>query len=211
MALKVAALESQLTTTQGRLAELEAQVSGLQQERTQLAELRAAAERQAHGLAAQLQHLKAQLRKARSAKGTPARRPEFADRERGFRFAVEAAWASRTPVGEQAAKPLEKYLIGPEFLASLDAIDGVTEEKVADVVFEVVTHRAEQLAGRDMHRLRAGSGGDDPVRTREEDGAVCWRVALQRNTASARRLHFWRLPDGRVELSRVVLHDDMTP
>jgi hypothetical protein len=35
-------------------------------------------------------------------------------------------------------------------------------------------------------------------------------VALQRETASARRLHFWR--NGQtIELSRVVVHDDNTP
>lgn len=31
------------------------------------------------------------------------------------------------------------------------------------------------------------------------------------NVAGARRLHFWRLPDGTVELSRVVIHDDTRP
>jgi hypothetical protein len=34
---------------------------------------------------------------------------------------------------------------------------------------------------------------------------------LQVNTPSARRLHFWRLLDGSVELGRIVLHDDVEP
>ena len=60
-----------------------------------------------------------------------------------------------------------------------------------------------------MHRLRAGPGGDDPVVVRE-DGAVCWRAAVQRHSPAARRLHYWRLGDA-FELSRVTLHDDFRP
>jgi hypothetical protein len=30
------------------------------------------------------------------------------------------------------------------------------------------------------------------------------------NTPSARRRHFWRLPDGTFELSKVGVHDDFT-
>ncbi len=59
-----------------------------------------------------------------------------------------------------------------------------------------------------------GSGvseaGGTEQRVRADDGAKAWRVSLQINTPSARRLHFWRLPDGGVELSRVGVHDDLT-
>jgi hypothetical protein len=34
---------------------------------------------------------------------------------------------------------------------------------------------------------------------------------MQINTPSARRLHYWRCPDGTIELSSVRLHDDMEP
>jgi hypothetical protein len=36
------------------------------------------------------------------------------------------------------------------------------------------------------------------------------RVALQRKSASARRLHYWKVDDA-IELSRVVTHNEMTP
>jgi hypothetical protein len=29
-------------------------------------------------------------------------------------------------------------------------------------------------------------------------------------TAAARRLHYWRLPGGRVELAKIVYHDDFS-
>lgn len=75
---------------------------------------------------------------------------------------------------------------------------------------DVLTGRAETLASRELHPLRVGEAGGTEQRVRAEDGAKAWRVSLQINTPSARRLHFWRLPDGGVELSRVGVHDDLT-
>jgi hypothetical protein len=66
------------------------------------------------------------------------------------------------------------------------------------------------MPSREVHQLRSGLGGDDPPRTRE-DGATCWRANLQTNTPAARRIHYWTLATGRVELSRVVTHDDFEP
>ena len=43
-----------------------------------------------------------------------------------------------------------------------------------------------------------------------EDGATCWRVAVQCERAGARRSHYWMLGNA-IELSRVVLHDDKMP
>jgi hypothetical protein len=43
-----------------------------------------------------------------------------------------------------------------------------------------------------------------------EDGARAWRVSLQSNTPAARRLHYWVLPDGSIELAKVGVHDDMS-
>lgn len=65
-----------------------------------------------------------------------------------------------------------------------------------------------QIAGREAHQLRTGTGCDDPFVSRA-DGANCWRVSLQIKTPSARRLHFWQLNDGSIELASVRLHDDV--
>lgn len=56
--------------------------------------------------------------------------------------------------------------------------------------------------------MSASGGAPDVVRG---DGARCMRCSIENDTASARRLHWWRRRDGVVEFSRVVLHDDMTP
>ena len=132
----------------------------------------------------------------------------FLDPEEDFRWEVLTSWARRIPAGEKPSLPLPDYRLGQEFLVSLDEIHGISRRKVADVVVEVLTGRAESNPSRGLHPLRSGAGGDDlPVR---RDGASCWRVSLQTNTPSARRLHFWRSAD-HIELSRVVMHDDFRP
>ena len=78
------------------------------------------------------------------------------------------------------------------------------------MVFEILTGLAAQLPAREIHQLRTGLGGDDPTRTRD-DGSTCWRANLQTGAPAARRIHYWIQPGGRIELSRVVTHDDYEP
>lgn len=187
------------------------EIADLTNERNQLAHRIREAEAETRRREAEVAKLKAQLRKAgkRGASTSPA--PHFADAEQGFRFAVTAAWATRTPVAEQAERPLVDYAIGPDFLDSLELLEGVSPAKVADVVFEIVTGRVKELPGRDLHQFREGAAGNAPYVRRSADDATCWRAALQVNTPSARRIHYWVLPGGGVELSRVCRHDDMEP
>ena len=39
-------------------------------------------------------------------------------------------------------------------------------------------------------------------------GAVAWRASLQVKTPAARRIHYWVLSSGQIELARVTAHDD---
>lgn len=189
-----------------RVVALEDELKGVRYEREQLEGLKNDAEDRVAKLEAELKKSRSLLRKASSKRGGDA--PEFADRERGFRYLVETAWARRIPVGEQPSRPIPEYLISERFFDSVDAVQGIAPEKIADVVMELVTGIAESSPGRDMHRLRTGTSGDTPARQRDSDGAYCWRLALQTGTPSARRLHAWKLPDGRWELSSVRKHDD---
>lgn len=133
----------------------------------------------------------------------------FADPVDQFRFEVQLEWAQRIPAGQKSERPLPEYEIGPNFLDSLEHTASIDRAKVVAVVVEVLTGIATELDSRSIHPLRTGPSGGAPPVTRD-GGAVCMRVALQTNTPSARRLHYWTLGK-RVELSRVVLHDDMAP
>lgn len=205
----ITSLSLKVTELQARVADLEARLTATEHERQQLVVLRQEDQATIHRQEIQLRKLRKKVRTAGTTSADPAP-VAFADREKGFRYLVLTAWARRTPVAEQPERPLPDFMIGPDFLESLDQVEGISESKVADVVFEIATGLAEQMPGRDVHPLRTGPGGSDPVCVRD-DGARCWRAALQQNTPSARRIHYWRLPGGGLELSRVVLHDDMTP
>ena len=159
-----------------------------------------------------------ELRRAR--KGQPAptpvagprdRRDDWPDDELWLREEIRLAWVQRVQAAEKAAFALpDDYVIGPRFAASLDALDDGQFDKAMKTVVDVLTDRAKDIPGRDLHRLRTGDGGGDAAVVRPEDGASCWRAAIEIKSSSARRLHFW-LVGSRVELSRVVLHDDMEP
>ena len=58
--------------------------------------------------------------------------------------------------------------------------------------------------------LRTSEQRDAVPHTRA-DGAVCMRAYVEEGVPQSRRLHYWKVKDGLVELSRVVLHDDMAP
>jgi hypothetical protein len=136
----------------------------------------------------------------------------FATDEERLRHDVYLAWAKNIPASDKARQPLPSdWTVGPGFAASLY---GFTEPgvvaKALKATVEVLTGAAERNAAREVHALRANSGGDAAQVVRE-DGAKCFRAAIEQHVASARRLHFWRLPDGSVELSRVVVHDDFKP
>ena len=206
---QIADLSAQVSRLKAEVAGLSVQRNAEDAERHQLRSLLVEAERRANRAENEVKSARSRLRKASRAKASsaPGEGPRFADREQGFRYLVLTQWATRTMPSEQAQRPLPDYLIGPDFLDSLEALDGVKIEKVADVVFEIVTGRASHIVAREVHRFRSGMGGEDQVRTRE-DGAVAWRASLQTNSASARRIHYWALPNGQFEFARVVLHDD---
>ena len=211
MSLQVTAIKAEKAHLEAELTELRDQVSGLRNERVQFAKDLARAARQVETRDAELARMRSQLRRAKQRTAPPdVALPVFADRERGFRHLVEAAWARRIPVGEQPTRPLPTYAIGDRFLDSVDALEGIAVDKIADVVMEVLTGLAEQSTGRELHQLRTSAGGNAAPQSRP-DGAVCYRVSMQIHTPSARRLHFWKCPDGTIELSRVVVHDDMEP
>jgi hypothetical protein len=136
----------------------------------------------------------------------------FATAAERVRHDVYLAWVKNVPAVDKERQPFPTdWTVGPDFAASLY---GFTEPgvmaKALKATVEVLTGAADRNAAREIHGLRSNPGGDSAQLVRA-DGARCFRAAIEQNVASARRLHFWRLPDGSVELSRVVVHDDFKP
>lgn len=159
--------------------------------------------------------LRIELREARSQRGSEidaqrSQRDAWPNAEDWFRFEVLAAWATRTIASEKSQYPLADFTLSAGFLDSLLPLDASSLDKALRAVVDVLTGRVATMPARQLHRLRTGLGGGDPFVVRA-DGAVCWRVAVEINVASARRLHYWQRPGFPLELSRVVLHDDFEP
>lgn len=196
-------------TTENEAAALADLLNGLEVERAQLARDNARYRRTIDHRESELKQLKSHLRKTKQSRSARLDSLEFADAEQGFRHAVVTAWARRTPAAEQAARSLPNFRISPEFLAKVQSLEGISLEKVADVTFEIVTGLARELTSREVHQMRVSEAGGAPVVRRPADGATAWRAALQRNTPGARRIHYWQLSGGEIELWYVGVHDDV--
>ncbi|UWF77606.1 hypothetical protein [Microbacterium neungamense] len=128
----------------------------------------------------------------------------------GIRLEIERTWGIRTAPGERTRWPLREYSLGPGFIDSLAGLDETQLSKAVRACVDAITGRDREIPARELHRLRTGEGGDDAYVVRA-DGGRCWRSSIEQNAPGARRLHYWELPGGVIELSRVVHHDDTRP
>ena len=147
------------------------------------------------------------LREAKKSAARPARAEAT---EASFRDEIEHLWHERTADGERSDWPLRDYALGPQFLTTFAELNDSLRTKALRACVEAITGRDREIPARDLHRLRSGDGGDDPYIVRA-DGARCWRSAVEQNVPGARRLHYWELAGGTIELSRIVHHDDTAP
>ena len=189
-----------------RVRELEDELAAAAADRAQLAE-------QNRTLRQQGQELRRQLRSAEDRHEALERRVASAadplSSERAFLLGVRQAYARMFEEGDRVQYPLRRMRVGPDFLASLRALDGIDLDKVLEVCAQVAADKAHEIAAREVHQLRAGlRGAGTHVRA---DQGQAWRCSLQVKTPSARRLHWWNVPgaDGPViEFAQVGVHDD---
>ena len=156
------------------------------------------------------------LRESRRTAPTPAAVSEYESRRAAWeepsgwvRHEILLAWVDRVPESDRAEWPLpHSYVLGDRFAESLTGLDDGQLAQAFKASVDVLTGRVKTLKGRHLHALRQGAGPADPHLLRW-DGARCMRVSIEQNTPAARRMHFWQLPDGGIELGRIVTHDDM--
>lgn len=171
-----------------------------------------AAHAREYALTRQIESLRTANRKARTRKGKrsgddPTQQAHgFDDPEQQWRWEVQKAWVEQTPAGDKGEHPLApRWLIGPDFLDSVQTLQGISRERIVKVTMWVLSGRPP----RETHQMRTRPQGGAPPLVRD-DGAKAMRAPLQTATASARRLHYWALPDGVIELAHVGVHDDFT-
>ena len=186
-------------------------LDGLRKENAQLAALLQEARAKVEDLEAQLTTARTLRREAIRRRATDSEDANlFADEADQLDFEVRLAWARMTQPSEKAALPLKRWSYGDQFFDTLRSVQGVARSKVVRVVVHILTGRDTELASRELHQLRTGTGGDDAPVVRA-GGETCWRVSLQTRTPAARRLHYWMCTDGSIELSSIRVHDDFRP
>lgn len=176
---------------------------------------RDAAKERAAGLDASRRETQGLLRRARSERGAESdpttRRERFSADEDWIRHELYLAWIERLDAADRVRYPLpERFVVGPRFASSLESMDAGQLQKIFRAAVDVLTGYVRELGSRNVHPLREGTGASAASVVRG-DGAVCFRAYVEQNTPSARRLHYWQTPSRQIELSRVVLHDDMDP
>ena len=142
---------------------------------------------------------------------TQSRRSRWLTDEEWFGEELRRAWIGRYKPEDRNEFDLDlsKVTYGSDFFETLRE-SHVSEEdlrKVVRVVLDIVTDRNSRQRIHEVHPLRESASNSARNLTRD-DGAACFRAYLEEHTAQAKRLHFWKLPNG-WELSRVGLHDDM--
>lgn len=161
----------------------------------------------------------AELRKAiRNKRVAPAsqspfdRLSRFASREEWFAEEIRRTWIGVYTAQERIRWPLatKSWAIGPQFLDTLQELSDSQFRRLSKLVVHLVTGRNAEEQIIESHPLRQGDEVSQPPVTRD-DGAVCMRAYVEEGVAQSRRLHFWKLPNSSMELSRVVIHDDMDP
>ena len=161
---------------------------------------------------AELKRMRQELRKARLAdrsrkqKAGESAAPVFADPVTQLRHEIYLAFLARIPEPQRDTNPLpQSYSIGPQLVPSMTTLEGISRDKVIDVLVEVLTGLAKDTPARQLHPWTVGKSGPQEQRP---DGGKAWRASLQNKTPGARRLKYWALPGGLIELDSIGHHDD---
>ena len=147
-----------------------------------------------------------------SAESPRSRQGYFSSKEAWFREEVRRAWIATYTAQERETWVLESFAwkMGERFISSLDGMKDSQLRRLFRLVTHIASGRAQVENVIEVHPLREGENAGDPAVTRS-DGAVCLRAYVEQGVPQSRRLHYWKGPENLIELSRVVMHDDMNP
>lgn len=169
-------------------------------------------ERQLERERSKAQQLRRDLRHARSRlreQKTHTLPVVFDDPIEQLRLELWMAYLTRVPPYDRGRYPWpDRFVVGEGFVDSVDKqvrSGGISRDKVLDVCAEVLCGLAKDLPARAVKEWAESKQGSAESRA---DGAVAMRVRVQVDSPSARRIKYWRLPDGTIELDSVRLHDD---
>jgi len=140
------------------------------------------------------------------------RRTRYGTVEEWIREEIRAFWIGNYTPDDRATFPLDRqsWRVLPSFILTFQTLTDDGKDKAIKTATHIVTGRNAIEHITEDHPLREGDENSKPEVVRE-DGALARRAYIESHTAQSRRLHYWKLKDGSIELSRVGLHDDFTP
>jgi hypothetical protein len=135
----------------------------------------------------------------------------FEDPVLQLQYEVRHAYLLGVPPSQREQWPLSTFSTLPSFLDDITNQHGaVSRSQIINCVVDVVSSRITEVNSRRLRPLRDGGGADNRPIVVRSDGAVAWRANVSSGTAAARRIMWWRTPDGGIELARLATHDDTT-
>ncbi len=159
-----------------------------------------------------VQESEKQLGSAREGTSIVDRRTNFATVEEWIVEEIRRFWIDSYTPADRATFPLDRqpWSVLPSFAETFAALTEDGMDKAIKTATHIITGRNAIEHITEDHPLREGDESSRPEVIRS-DGAASRRAYIESHTSQARRLHYWRLRDGSIELSRVGLHDDFTP
>ena len=150
-------------------------------------------------------------RAQQSSKSTTfSRRDRWASNEEWFNEELRRAWIGRYMPSERVKNyPLnfEKFGYAESFFESVNS-EKLSEEEVKKtvrVMLDIATGRNSVEHKHTVHEKFTHLGGPQETRS---DGALLWRVHLEKDVPAAKRLHYWLRKDGFIDFGWVANHDD---
>lgn len=199
---EITSLRGDLASAQQLVVILEAELDAEREARTSAEHRAAAAARELTAARAEIERLRAELAAEDS--------PLFSDPEEQFRDDVQRSWLRTVSESERKNYPLRGFRLGPEFLSSLE-MPQAPRAKIVEVVVDVLTRRAYEMASRSVRPHGASGPAGVTGQIVRSDGATGYRANIRSNTPQAPRLMWWELTDGTVELALAGRHDDPMP
>lgn len=159
-----------------------------------------------------VQELEKQLASTREGDSVADRRHHFATAEEWIAEEIRRFWIDSYTPADRVTYPLDRqpWRVLPSFAETFQLLTDDGRDKAIKTATHIVTGRNAIEHITEDHALREGDESSRPEVVRD-DGAASRRAYIESHTSQARRLHYWRLRNGSIELSRVGLHDDFTP
>lgn len=134
----------------------------------------------------------------------------YTDAESQLRLELWLAYLTNVGEADRGAYPWPaRFRVARSFIDTADQLirsGGITRERIVLVCAEVICGWAKNIPNRNVKPWMDPSDGKPETRAR--DRAVAMRVRLQVGAHAARRLKYWQMPSGEIELDSVGVHDE---